>query len=98
MATAVMMSRHEDNRMGAGKSISQINTFAYRNKHCLCRNPVPNVPAEGVFRVFRGTLSAQEASKKPKFGSAYCAHDLLGPERKWLPRREPPDACFRPRV
>jgi hypothetical protein len=32
MATITIFSRHEDNRMGAGESISQINSFVLRNK------------------------------------------------------------------
>lgn len=37
MATVFITSRHEDNRMKAGKSISQINTSVHINKHGLCK-------------------------------------------------------------
>lgn len=37
MATMTILSRHEDNRMGAGESISQVNSFACRDKRHLCR-------------------------------------------------------------
>jgi hypothetical protein len=36
MATGSILSRHEDNRMEAGKSISQINSFVSANKYNLC--------------------------------------------------------------
>jgi hypothetical protein len=36
MATVSIIGRHEDNRMGAGESISQINSFAPTNKSNLC--------------------------------------------------------------
>jgi len=49
MATVIIVSRHEDNRMGAWKSISQINSFAIINKQELCKNP-PHLHDEHVLR------------------------------------------------
>src|SRR5580658_10498452 len=59
MATAIMISRHEDNRMEAGKSISQINTFVHPNKHGLCNESGLDCLNREGFLVVRGTLSAQ---------------------------------------
>jgi hypothetical protein len=59
MATVIMISRHEDNRMEAGESISQINTSAHRNKYGLCKEfRLDRVNRKGFLGV-RGTLSAQ---------------------------------------
>ena len=56
MATGSIFSRHEDNSMGAGKSISQINSFASRNKYNLCRKLfAPH--HESVLRTFEAIFS-----------------------------------------
>jgi len=62
MATVSITNRHEDNRMGARKSISQINTSVNRNKYGLCRKPL-EFANRADFIVARHTFSAREASK-----------------------------------
>jgi hypothetical protein len=55
MATVVMISRQQDNRMWAGKSISQINSFAHRNKSKLCKESRDTGAAERILHI-RDTL------------------------------------------
>ena len=38
MAQRNILNRHQGNRMSAGKSISQINSFIPRNKQELCKH------------------------------------------------------------
>jgi hypothetical protein len=81
MATVIMISRHEDYRMEAEKSISQINTFIHRDKYGLCTEfRWSRANLEG-FVVFRDTLSAQGAHLKSQLsGLRACA---CGPSWDW---------------
>jgi|SRR5580692_3874871 hypothetical protein len=68
MATVIMISRHEDNRMEAEKSISQINTFVHRDKHDLCKESRYDSSNREGFLSKPGTPSAQgEHLKKTSF-------------------------------
>ena len=62
MATVSIMSRHEDNRMGAWKSISQINSFIIINKQELCNNP-PLPHQERVLRTRQAIFHSLGTSK-----------------------------------
>jgi hypothetical protein len=57
MATGSMIGRHEDNRMGAGKSISQINSFASTNKYNLCRDRTKKPHHERLLRTCQAIFS-----------------------------------------